>query len=94
MNLPFFYPQHPEFKAHVEYVRVELNRFIADSRLYEWPAEERVAESESRAKDIVLWVSKKPVREWHDFKIWSFGYFIGGAVVVMGILILQALKAQ
>jgi hypothetical protein len=62
MKLPFFYPDHPEFKAHVVYVRSELNRFLADSRLYEWKAEERFSESEARAKDIVLRVGSRPVK--------------------------------
>jgi len=60
MNLPFFYPEHPEFKAHVKYVTDEMWRFSQEFDDLKFPY--RVAEM--RAKDIVLWVGSRQVSWW------------------------------
>jgi hypothetical protein len=60
MKLPFFYPEHPEFKAHVEYVTKEMWRFHNDADDLKLPY--KVAEK--RAKDIVLWVGSRRVPWW------------------------------
>ncbi len=60
MKLPFFYPEHPEFKKHVEYVAKEMWRFHNDVDDLKFPY--KVAEA--GAKEIVLWVGSRPVPWW------------------------------
>lgn len=30
--------------------------------------------------------------QWRDFKIWSFGYLVGGLAALLAMLVMQALR--
>lgn len=64
MKLPFFYPEHPEFKAQVEYVLFELLGFRNMAEANGWSEAERVDEAVYRAKDIVLHITSHKPTWW------------------------------
>jgi hypothetical protein len=79
-----------EHDMHVEYVASELMKF-RNSRLIPGYEEDT---TNNTAHDILQWVTSTEVDRWRDFKIWTFGYFVGAALAILSVLVLQTLRTQ
>jgi hypothetical protein len=75
-----------EYDKHVAFVAGELRRFYYDRRSdtdTDKVALKRYEESLKRAHDIVQWVTSKPVDRWNNWRVWSFGYWIGALATLL-----------